>query len=362
MKLDCIFRIIQGHQITDEEIYKSIGLGNIPIYTSNNETKGYWDKSIITETDLPCISYPSKANSGEVFVQHGIFDANNTAVLIPLQNWRDNIILEWAAVKLSNIFLRVATSKQSVSYLNKEIVSELDFEVPDKLTQEQELKSISELQHWRQNCERVLNHIQHIFNLTLAVEYQKYQAMEVPASEIFTCISGNSGLTEEYVYSLFNLPEERKYKLITGSIDIDSAVMIPICPLPYNPEKKIRVYKGEGIHVVRKGKAGYVNYLPYDSYSLNDDAYILIQKDDCQLDISLDWLTNTHKALFYEYATKSDNGTWNMTAFFKHASFDIPDRTEQDNVLVKISTLRDIETKLIALNATIVSLLERETD
>ena len=54
MKIKSIFHIIQGHQITDEDIYKSIG--NIPIFTSNNVIKGYWDKAIVTQQDLPCIT------------------------------------------------------------------------------------------------------------------------------------------------------------------------------------------------------------------------------------------------------------------------------------------------------------------
>jgi hypothetical protein len=80
MKLDSVFKIVQGHQITDEEIYKSIG--NVPIFTARNAIKGYWDKAIVSKEDLPCITYPTKANSGYTFIHDELFDANNTAVLI----------------------------------------------------------------------------------------------------------------------------------------------------------------------------------------------------------------------------------------------------------------------------------------
>lgn len=362
MKLNSIFQIIQGHQITDEEIYQSIGLGNIPIYTSSNEIKGYWDKAIITDGDLPCISYPSKANSGEAFVHDKVFDANNTAILVPLPEWRNRIILEWVALKLANIFLRVATSKEGVSYLNKDIVNELDFEVPDITIQQKELIAVSELKDLKMNCNKILGYIKHINNLTLTVEYQKYQAMGVPANEIFSSISGNSGLTEEYIYSLININGEKKYKLLTGSTEVLNTLMIPLCPHPHNPNKPIRTYQGEGIHVVRKGKAGYINYLPHDNYALNDDAYMLTKRGSCELDISLDWLANTHRSLFYEYATQSDNSTWNKSAFLKHAPFNIPNKIEQDTVMNKIMALRNIENRLIALNNTIVSILKRETN
>lgn len=361
MKLNSVFRVIQGHQITDEEIYKSIGLGSIPIYTSSNEIKGYWDKAIIRDEDLPCISYPTKANSGEAFVQDDIFDANNTAVLVPFPEWRDRIILEWAALKLANMLLRVATSKESVSYLNKDIVNEIDFEVPDTPIQQRELAAILELKEFKANCDKILSHIEHIGSLTLAVEYQKYQAIDVPADEVLSAIGGNSGLTEEYVYSLINVKAERKYRLLTGSIDTLDAPTIPMCRHPHNSDKPIRTYRGEGIHVVRKGRAGYVSYLPQDYYTLNDDAYILTKRDQCKLDISLDWLVNTHRPLFYEYATKSDNGTWNKAAFFRHASFNIPDRAEQDLVTGKMATLMNIRNHLVAHHNRIVSILKRET-
>ena len=37
--------------------------------------------------------------------------------------------------------------------------------------------------------------------------------------------------------------------------------------------------------------------------------------------------------MFREYASNSDNGTWNKTGFLKHAMLDIPSFEEQNNVL-----------------------------
>ncbi len=104
MKVGEAFKIIQGHQITDEELYNSFG--DIPVRSGSNTIKGYWDKQIIAEDDLPCITYPTKGNSGEAFIQNDIFDANNTAVLIPLPEFRSRINLEWFAYKLSVSFLQ----------------------------------------------------------------------------------------------------------------------------------------------------------------------------------------------------------------------------------------------------------------
>ena len=47
MKLQKIFDLNQGIQITDEEIYYAIpNNGKIPIITAHNEIKGYWDNVV----------------------------------------------------------------------------------------------------------------------------------------------------------------------------------------------------------------------------------------------------------------------------------------------------------------------------
>lgn len=115
-----IFEIIQGHQITDEELYRL--RGTIPVYTGKNELKGYWNSALVTSDNLPCITYPTKGNAGDAYIQTEIFDANNTAVLIPKKGWRKRLNLEWVVTRLKPLLLEVSTSKNGVSYLNKEII------------------------------------------------------------------------------------------------------------------------------------------------------------------------------------------------------------------------------------------------
>lgn len=156
-KLHVIFDIIQGHQITDRELYYTEG--EIPVFTGNNEVKGYWDKGIVNKDQLPCLTYPTKANTGVLFVQEKIFDANNTAVLIPKEGWRDKIDLHWFKFKLSTIFLDIMTSKGGVSYLNKEIVRDIDVHVPNLKKQLSEVRYFLELEKMKFNLEDALNKV-----------------------------------------------------------------------------------------------------------------------------------------------------------------------------------------------------------
>ena len=344
MKLQKIFDLNQGIQITDEEIYYAIpNNGKIPIITAHNEIKGYWDKAIVKETELPCITYPTKGNRGLAFVQDKVFDANNTAILIPFPDWRDKILLDWCAFKLSKNFVQIATSKEGVSYLNKEIVEELELEIPEKEDQTRQFEKIKRIMGLKDQISRILQRIKRVEETTLTIEYDVFQGREIPVSDLFDHISGNSGLTEEYLYANTFGEDERPYRVLTGSPDMENCLYTSKCPSPTDQSKKIRVYCGEGIHVSRNGKAGRVNYLENGKYTLNDHAYILKLKDDIKYKVSLKWVTLNYQKTVLDFSSASDNGTWNMTGFFKNAVFDIPAMEEQLEVVRKFEEISRYE-------------------
>jgi hypothetical protein len=358
MKIKTLFDINQGHQITDEEIYHAIG--DIPVITGQNEIKGYWNKKIIEAKDLPCLSYPTKANSGVCFVQDSIFDANNTAVLVPTEEWRSEINLNWFASRLSCEFPKIATSKEGVNYLNREIVEELEILLPSYDTQTEQNQPIAEALKLKANVLKIIDKIQEIKAAFLVVDYTSYQGKQVLATKLFQPISGNSGLTEAYLYHFSLSEENKKYEVLTGSVDIENVDRIHQCPHPKDESKKIRVFSGEGIHVVRKGKAGFVNYLPFGDYTLNDDAYIITKREKCSYELSLKWFVVQYSKLFLDYASHSDNGTWSKSNFFKHATFDIPSINGQKEILKRFETLEKYERILKSLVKEIDNILNKE--
>ena len=62
---------------------------------------------------------------------------------------------------------------------------------------------------------------------------------------------------------------------------------------------------------------------------MTDDAYLLTRKDGNGLRISLKWIARTQSDLFREFASNSDNGTWNKGGFLKYGRMDIPSYEEQ---------------------------------
>ena len=162
------------------------------------------------------------------------------------------------------------------------------------------------------------------------IDYDKYQGRRIPVAELFEITGGTSGLTDEYLYSLLFHSGHRKYLVLTGSIDTESGPHIYRCPHPKNSGKLINTMDDqEGIHIVRKGKAGHVNYLPRGYYAWTDDAYVLTLRESCEFCIDLRWVVKTQMELFLEYSSSADNGTWTKEGFLKYATIDIPSLHEQ---------------------------------
>lgn len=360
MKIKEAFIINQGHQITDEEIYRAIpNRGKIPILTANNEVKGIWDKAIIDNESLPCITYPTKANMGTCFIQNKIFDANNTAVLtFREKQWKNEIDLEWIAFKLSKIFVNVSTSKEGVNYLNKEIVEELEIQLPKKTKQIEQYKFISELLDVKTKVIHNLAKINRLKELNITIEYNNYQAKNFPVNKVFDYIGGNSGLTEEEIYQKI-MVNEKKYDVLSSSTKERTKLgKIAKC---YIKGRELKVFENqEGILVARNGEAGTIAYLDKGEYTINDHAYILKLKEGFEYDISLKWVCIQYPKLFLEFSSSSDNGTWNMTGFFEHAKFDIPDRKAQDAIVAKFEILYVYERTLTAILKRLDNVLDKD--
>lgn len=161
--------------------------------------------------------------------------------------------------------------------------------------------------------------------------YIEYQAKEVPINKVLTYLSGNSGLTAEFVYNSIPIKGER-YKILSSATQEENSLgFIPMCKI--NGKNLKTFVDKEGLLVIRKGKAGQTRYIKPGKYTLNDDAYILSVQDGCNYKIDLNWLAIQYRSEFLSYASSSDNGTWNMTGFFENVKIDIPSIGEQLDIV-----------------------------
>ena len=195
-------------------------------------------------------------------------------------------------------------------------------------------------------------------------EDTSYQEHNVPVKDVLDCMSGNSGLTEELIYSMSLLGGD-KYEVLTASTTGDTAMgyIVP-CPITKDGKtKQMKVFEDkDGLLVIRKGKAGSTRYLPKGKYTINDDAYILSVKSDCPYKIDLRWLALSYRSEFLAYASNSDNGTWNMTGFFDNVTLDIPTDSEQKRLVQLVNEAQRCEDLLLAVQKKLGSLLKKEID
>lgn len=314
MKLKIAFRVIQGHQITDEELYKTEG--HIPVLTGKNQIKGYWNKSIIKKEELPCITYPTKANSGEAYIQHKIFDANNTAILIPFKEPRKKISLEWLVFKLPPIFLKVQTSKEGVSYLNKEIVEDIELEIPDETIQKKELAHFIKLKNIKDKLLKIADKINSILDKNLIIE--DINRIEISLSDILEHVSRNDCLSEEGLYKRSQDINklEKKITVISGSIKGFYGYV------PFDDTLHV-VKKKPCLQVITRGKAGQLRFLPNGNYATNTNSMLLIIKDDKKNELGIEnngdeenylrFLEVFLQPYFIEYCSSADLSVFPLT-------------------------------------------------
>lgn len=185
-----------------------------------------------------------------------------------------------------------------------------------------------------------------------------FQAKEIPIIEVIDYISGNSGLTEEVIYKTLDHEGKRYEVLSSATEDRTQMGEIPYCEIKGKP---LKTYEGKnGLLVARNGKAGTTRYLHEGRYTINDHAYILYVKDECPYEINLKWLSINYRSDFLAYSSSSDNGTWNMTGFFKSLKIDIPIIEEQYRIVALWEKIEKRTELILQLQKAYNELLSKE--
>ena len=241
--------------------------------------------------------------------------------------WIDEKGIERKERKAGNISIDLIISNEYITLLpeyylrpsSPHFVSEIDF-----------LRELKNIEHTMITTFKT-NSKNELTKKDIALKNKKFQATNIPISQIIDYVSGNSGLTEETIYASLQRQGVRYEVLSSATEDRTKMGKVPIFEIN---SKKIKVFEGrEGLLVTRNGKAGTTRYLEPGRYTINDHAYILYIKDDCPYQINLKWLSIQYRPQFLEYASSSDNGTWNMTGFFKVVKVDIPSIKEQERLV-----------------------------
>lgn len=339
-----IFNEIQkgNYALTDEAIYSSIKNGDqlIPIYggsKEHNTTERRVSISAKTKKGTPITVFSGEGiiisldgSAGSMTYKNGeVFALNHHAGFITVRDTaKEKVCLEYFAMFFQNFYRSLSVSEGSKTLSLEQIYSE-NIDLPSYDLQIKIINKINIVHSKLVNLSLLKQKYVNMLNKEVVFPYQQYQDKNVSINRCLDYLSGTSGVTEEKNY--LRLRSNGKiYDLLTG------ATTKPPQKIVISDEDSIkRFVNKEGLLVTRKGKAGITRYLPAGKYVLNDDAYILFQKEGNNYEINLKWLAIQYRESFLKFSSSADNGTWNMTGFFKHTKIDIPSIEEQ-LYLVKI--------------------------
>lgn len=240
--------------------------------------------------------------------------------------------LEFFALYMQNFYKSLSVSNGSKT-LSLEQIYSVEFDLPDFSIQQSILGKLKKIKNFLDILQKVEERYLSIYEKEIVFEYKDYQAKNIPLSSCIDYLSGNTGLTEEIIYQMQQNENERYSVLSSATEERTMMGTIPLCSIN---NKLLKVFKGqEGLLVTRNGKAGQIRFLPIGKYTINDHAYILYKRKDSPYLIDLRWLALQYRPQFLQYSSSADNGTWNMTGFFKYTKIDIPSITEQQAVVAK---------------------------
>lgn len=360
--------------LTDEAIYKSIQQGGNFIPVWGGEQKHVEKTRLVSENGKTKYGEPITIFNGEgiiisldgsvgcmTYVRNERFGLNHHAGFFKVRNGSEYLI----DPKFFSLFyeaqLREAGVSEGSKTLSLEKIYSIDFEIPDYTVQYKVMETIQKILIIKEKIEMMIKKLGLLKEKAISRDYQTFQVTNVPISDVLDCLSGNSGLTEEYLYSRIQDESEKKYRILTGSTNYELKQYTHKCRHPKNTNKTIATVDGkEVIHVVRKGKAGSVAFFGTGDYTLNDDAYLLYLRDSFPYQISLRWLMYDLKPRFLEYASSSDNGTWTKTGFFKNVKIDLPSIEEQKEVIEAYERLERLEKKLNNIKSRIDNLFRNQ--
>ena len=145
--------------------------------------------------------------------------------------------------------------------------------MPSKETQDRVIEVIKPLIPKIELLYQIEEKITDVTQKQLSINYNKYQARNINIDKCIGYLSGNTGLTEEFLYNNIDLTGDR-YKILSSATQEENMLgEVPMCKINGKDLKVFSEHK-EGLLVIRKGKAGKTVYIEPGLYTLNDDAYI----------------------------------------------------------------------------------------
>lgn len=355
-KMCKIFNFLSETNIVEEDFYNHIG--DYPVYSGQTENQGIVGKTDNYNQKLPCVTFTTYGSAGKLFYREGKYTiGRNCMGLRPKEKYINEINLKWFTFSFQNLFYRLRIGDpQGQKSLNKLLLKRVLVEIPDINVQERQLKKYKRLSNLKKHINKTVKELTSTTNF-----YKIYPENSIIVRDkikyFFNLVGGNSGLTEEFIYSNLPATEEDKIEILTGAT-LERTAMGFISKNAKPNNRNLKISKGPAVLVVRKGIAGKMTYIQRSRFTTNDDAYVLVPKKAWKDKINLKWFISEYQQLFFNLVTsKSDNATFSKE-YANRQIIKIPDIDFQNSFVRKIGYIEDVIKKLENIEKEIDELLE----
>ena len=270
-------------KLTEFAIYRSLDYPGdlIPLWGGNQEHK-IANQYISTNTknkvnasikvfDGDCLIVSLDGSAGSLtYKEEGVkFALNHHAGVLRCRD-KNKIDLEYFKFKYEN-FLRDISVSDGSKTLSKKILEKQIFEIPDIAKQIKDKKCYLKLNKIKDKINQVLEKCNKLLEKDIILKELPQEF--IPLRDVFSYISRNDFLSEEGIYKSSSFDDIDKIKVLSGGSE-----NIEYGEIPINTPNIHFLKDRQGLHLVTRGSAGRLTYIPVGRYATNTNAFILYLK------------------------------------------------------------------------------------
>jgi len=233
----------------------------------------------------------------------------------------EELFLKYFIYRYQYEMYKYSTNNDNATWNKTAFFKYSEIEVPSKNVMKEVVDRYEKLRSKKKEIEKIKSQFKHLSDKVLVVDDNK-DLDQIEISTILAYKSRNDSLSEEGIYN--SSPKKGStnvVKVLSGStkgiyygkIDADSP--------------RIHKLENQGLHVVTRGKAGKLTYIPPGTYATNTNAFLFYIKPSARelINVStvleeqvyLKFLRIYLQPIFYEISSKSDVGVFPLTEMMR---------------------------------------------
>ncbi|WP_337050693.1 hypothetical protein [Priestia megaterium] len=283
--------------------------------------------------DKPGILVVRNGNAGKMkYLKPDKYTINDHAYILSLKKKfkidnaintleEEELFLKYFIYRYQYEMYKYSTKNDNATWNKTAFFKYSEIEVPSKAVMKEVVDRYAKLLSKKKEIKKIKSKFNHLSDKVLVVDDDK-ELEQIELNAILAYKSRNDSLSEEGIYNF--TPEKGSQNVINvlsgstkgiyyGKISADAP--------------KIHKLENQGLHVITRGKAGKLTYVPPGTYATNTNAFLFFIKPSARQIINvsnaleekvyLKFLRIYLQPIFYEISSKSDVGVFPLTQMMR---------------------------------------------